>query len=41
MRNLEATDDQYKMMLYEKLQTVEDSGSIQVCNEAPGSSFAT
>ena len=40
MRNLEDRDAQYKMMLNEKLETAENSGSIQVRNDAPGSSLA-
>lgn len=41
MRNLEDRDDQYKMMLNEKLQTAENSGSIRVSNEVPESSLAS
>ena len=40
MRNLEDRDDQYKKMLNEKLETAKNSGFIQVCNDAPGSSLA-
>ncbi|EXB75642.1 GTP pyrophosphokinase [Morus notabilis] len=39
IRNLEDRDDQYKMMLNEKLQIAENSGSVQVYTEGPGSSL--
>lgn len=39
MRNLEDRDDQYKMMLNEKLQIAENSDSIQVYTEGPGGSL--
>lgn len=36
MHNLEDRDYQYKIMLNEKLQVVDESGLVQVSSEDPG-----
>ena len=41
MRNLEDRDDEYKSMLDEKLQVVEDSGLIQVYSKELGDRLAS